>query len=124
MLIFWKEDFNLSIETFSPSHIDSTINKNKENEWRFTTFYGELDTRFRHESWTKLRNLKNHSNSPWICAGDFNEITRQFKKTGKRVRPHNQMQSFRDVLNECGFMDMRFVGSPFTWHKHYADYTV
>ena len=32
LLIFWNEDFDLSIETFSPNHIDSTINKNKENE--------------------------------------------------------------------------------------------
>ena len=50
LVIFWKEDFDLSSETFSPNHIDSTINKNKEDEWRFTAFYGKLDTRFRHES--------------------------------------------------------------------------
>ena len=30
------------------------------------------------------------------------------------------MQTFRDVLD---FMDMGFVGSPFTWYKHYVDYT-
>lgn len=77
-----------------------------------------------HESLTKLHNLKNHSNSPRICVSDYNEITRQSKKTGGQVRPHNQMQPFRDVLNECGFMDMGFVGSPFTWHKHYANYTI
>ena len=50
LVIFWKEYFDLSSETFSPNHIDSTINKNKEDEWRFTAFYGKLDTRFRHES--------------------------------------------------------------------------
>ena len=50
LIIFWNEDFDLSIKTFSPNHIDSTIDKNKENEWRFTTFYEKLDTWFRHES--------------------------------------------------------------------------
>ena len=50
LVIFWKEDFDLSSETFSPNHIDSTINKNKEDEWRFTAFYRKLDTQFRHES--------------------------------------------------------------------------
>ena len=34
------------------------------------------------------------------------------------------MQAFRDVLDECGFMDLGFVGTMFTWHKHFADYTV
>ena len=36
LAIFWKEGFPLNIETFSINHIDTTINKNKENEWRFT----------------------------------------------------------------------------------------
>ena len=64
LVIFWTEYSDLSIETFSPNHIDSTINKNKENEWRIIAFYGEPDMWFRHESLTKLHNLKNHSNSP------------------------------------------------------------
>lgn len=34
------------------------------------------------------------------------------------------MQPFRDVLDECGFMDMGFVGSLYTWHRHYTNYTV
>lgn len=46
LVIFWKEDFDMSIEAFSPNHIDSMINKNKEDEWRFTAFYGKPDTRF------------------------------------------------------------------------------
>ena len=32
------------------------------------------------------------------------------------------MQLFKNVLDECDFMDLGFVGFPFTWHKHYADY--
>ena len=34
------------------------------------------------------------------------------------------MQGFRDVLDECGFMDLGFVGPMFTWHKHFENYTV
>lgn len=50
LAIFWKEDFNLDIETFSPNHIDTTINKNQANEWRLIGFYGESDAQKRHES--------------------------------------------------------------------------
>ena len=39
LVIFWKEDFDLTIETFSQYHIDSTIKKNKE---RGMAFYGFL----------------------------------------------------------------------------------
>ena len=110
---------------FSPNHIDTSINKNWTNEWRFTGFYGEQATQKRHESLAKLRQLKNRGVSPWLCAREFNEITRQSKKkNGGRLRPHGQMQLFRDVVNECAFMDLGFVGFPFTWHKHFADCTI
>ena len=39
LALFWKEDFPLDIETFSPNHNDTTITKNQINEWRFTSFY-------------------------------------------------------------------------------------
>ena len=57
LALFWKEDFPLDIETFSPNHIDSMINKNQVNEWRFTGFYGESETQKRTESWAKLQQL-------------------------------------------------------------------
>ena len=31
------------------------------------------------------------------------------------------MQLFRDVLDECWFLDHGFVGNRFTWSKHFAD---
>lgn len=31
------------------------------------------------------------------------------------------MQLFRDVIDECGFIDLGFVGSQFTWRKHFAN---
>lgn len=31
------------------------------------------------------------------------------------------MQLFRNVIDECGFLDLSFVGSPYTWQKHFAD---
>ena len=31
------------------------------------------------------------------------------------------MQLFRDVIDECGFLDLDFVGAPFTWQKHFVD---
>ena len=38
--IFWKKDVDFSLGTFSPNHIDGILNKGKEDEWRFTGFYG------------------------------------------------------------------------------------
>ena len=38
LVIFCKEDFDLTIETFSKNHIDITVNKNKAEEWRLQVF--------------------------------------------------------------------------------------
>ena len=87
----------------------------------FTGFYGEPVSWRRHEAWLKLSALNIHPTIPWLCADDFNEITRQQEKVGRAPRGHNQMQLFRNIINECGFMDLGFVGLRFTWSKHFTD---
>ena len=119
--IFWKKDVDFSLGTFSPNHIDGILNKGKEDEWRFTGFYGELNTSNHHLSWLCLRRLKTRNSIPWLCAGDFNEIVRSHEKLDGRLRPSGQMQEFRDVLDECGFRDLGFEGVKFTWCNGHTD---
>ena len=68
----------------------------------------------RQEAWTKLRTLNDKPLIPWLCAGDFNEITRQEEKIGGVNHENSQMQAFRDVIDESGFMDLGFIGPNFT----------
>ena len=75
---------------------------------------GELDIARRHEAWTKLRALKSRPEKPWLCYGDFNEIIKQDEKLRGARRPYNQMQQFREVIYECGFMDLGFKGFKYT----------
>ena len=57
LVLFWKNEIEVDIETSSLNHIDVIINKNSEKPWRFTGFYGEPDTHKRFESWDLLRSL-------------------------------------------------------------------
>ena len=47
-----------------------------------------------HEAWDSPHSLNHHPNIPWLCIGDFNELTRQDEKLGGAIRNHGQMQSF------------------------------
>lgn len=107
------------MEGSSNYDIDSYINKNFETAWCFTGFYGEPKTTKHCGAWNDLRVLIHHSNTPWICAGRFKEITQQGEKLGGALQSHNQEQHFREVINECGFMDLGFIGQRFTWSKHF-----
>ncbi|XP_075660413.1 uncharacterized protein LOC142630317 [Castanea sativa] len=119
--LFWKNTVNLTVVDSHRYYIDTIINGNSENEWRFTGFYGEPETSRRFEAWNKLRTLNSRQNTPWLFAQDFNKIIRHDEKLGGPRRNHDQMQLFRDVIDECGFMDLGFVGSKFTWARHYDE---
>ena len=68
-----------------------------------------------------LRCLERKFQIPWLCAGDFNELTRGDEKLGGNRSSHNQMQLFRDAIDKCGFIDLGYLGSKFTWRKHFAN---
>lgn len=90
------------------------MNKGTENAWRFTRFYGEPVTHKCFESWDMLQQLNNRFHLPWLCVADFNEIVGNSEKLVGSSRSHNQMQLFREAIDECGFIDLGYVGSQFT----------
>lgn len=44
LVLFWKSTINLKIKGSHRYHIDATIDKDTENKWRLTGFYGEPET--------------------------------------------------------------------------------
>lgn len=51
---------------------------------------------------------------PWCCFGDFNEVLEIKDKMEGTSRAHSQMQLFKDVLDQCGFVDLGYSGLNFT----------
>ena len=49
--VFWKNEVDFLVDTYSLNHIDAVINKGKEGEWRFAGFYGESETSNHYISW-------------------------------------------------------------------------
>nr|POF20769.1 hypothetical protein CFP56_73574 [Quercus suber] len=91
----------------------------KRLKWRLTGFYRQPDTSRREETWTLLESLKHSNNLLWLCLGDYNEIISQAEKSGGSLRPARQMDRFREVIHHCGFIDLGYTGSPFTWSRNH-----
>ena len=118
LALLWKESVVVDVHTFSPRHIDAVIMEDRGNKnWRFTGFYGNLETSKREESWVLLVNLSTRSALPWVCMGDFNEICHRGEKTGGGERPEWQMKAFYSAINKSKLRDLGFVGPEFTWSK-------
>ncbi|XP_075663160.1 uncharacterized protein LOC142632678 [Castanea sativa] len=113
--LLWKNELDLHIRTFSSHHIDAVVNPRIDDAWQFTGFCGAQETVNLEDSWSVLRYLSTQTDLPWVCIGDFNEITRLEEKLGGAIRPKKQMQEFRDYLEFCGFKDLGFTGLPLTW---------
>ena len=45
------------------------------------------------------------------------------EKEGGRPRPRRQMEIFNDAINHCGFREVGFIGSKFTWLYQRVDGT-
>ena len=66
LVLFWRSSIDVSVVGLSKNYIDVIINKNKEDECRFTGFYGEPKTQRRFETWDQLRNLDRKFQIPWL----------------------------------------------------------
>ncbi|KAA3458060.1 reverse transcriptase [Gossypium australe] len=116
--IGWKEGINLSLKSYSRSHIDVEVEEeNGVGKWRLTGFYGEPVEQNRRELWELLRSLQRGSNLPWLVVGDFNEILFSFEKQGGRMREERQMEAFRKALEDCELADLGFSGQWYTWER-------
>jgi hypothetical protein len=114
LALWWRDGIDVSVRPWSQYFIDAKITAN-HGAWRFTGIYGEPRTDLRFKTWEALRYLYAQDDLPWICAGDFNEITVQQEQLGHNERSDGQMQLFRDCLTYCRLTDLGFTGYLFTW---------
>lgn len=66
----WKDGLNVSVRSYSQSHIDvDIIEENNEEQWRLTRFYGNPTEHSRKETWELLKQLKTNPDVPWLVLG-------------------------------------------------------
>ena len=82
LVLHWKNDIEVEVESSSLNHIDAVINKNSGKAWRFIGFCGNPETHRKSESWDLLHSLHGRNSLPWLCVGDFNKIVKQSEESG------------------------------------------
>lgn len=115
LVLLWKNSVRVEVVSSSPNYIDALVGVDPDEKWRFIGVYGFPDSARKHETWSLLRSLHLRFTLPWLCAGDFNELLWSPEKLGLGPRQDFLMKEFRDVLDECGFMNLSYVGGKFTW---------
>nr|AAP53315.2 retrotransposon protein, putative, unclassified [Oryza sativa Japonica Group] len=80
--------------------------------------YGDAHSETKHRTWTTMRGLIDNPTTPWLMAGDFNEILFSHEKQCGRMKAQSAMDEFRHALTDCGLDDLGFEGDAFTWRNH------
>lgn len=97
-----------------------TIKVRQMNETRVLAsfIYASCLKRIRQDLWRHLSDIQQEATGSatlWLLACDFNIIADINEKQGGRNVDLLGMQEFQDFINQNGFIDAGFQGSPFTW---------
>ena len=57
LALFWNDEFDVSIKSYSSSHIDAIIKEGMVDAWRLTRVYGAPETHKQEETWALLCHL-------------------------------------------------------------------
>lgn len=114
MALLWIKDVDVEIKRFSITYrhdyYGSYLNIQVEDDrvlWKPRNKLEERIMEFASISQFPVPNVVG-------MLGDFNEILSATEKARGPERSQQQMESFREALNICGFQDMGYEGPDFT----------
>ncbi|KAF9619089.1 hypothetical protein IFM89_005103 [Coptis chinensis] len=98
--------------------VGAVINESNGVVWYLSGIYASTKAHFRQVQWDMLKQLQPVNLEPWMCMGDYNDISHYEEKRGGRPCTGSKMQKFNQMLHDCSFMDMGFSGQMFTWSNN------
>lgn len=108
LVLFWASECCVHLQSLCKNFIDMHIKEEEESGvfWRASFVYGEPKLERMHIFWNRLHFLRAQWEGPWVCIGDFNELSSSDEHLGPTVRGETQMHLFI----ECGGLPMDGFG--------------
>ncbi|XP_010666976.2 uncharacterized protein LOC104884079 [Beta vulgaris subsp. vulgaris] len=116
LCIYWKEEVDFSLVSFSSHHICGDI-RVEGQMWRFIGIYGWAKEEEKFKTWDLIRHLCENISLPLLVGGDFSEILSYDEKDGGVDRNRREMGAFRDLLDDCALRDLGFDNPRYTWER-------
>jgi hypothetical protein len=117
LAMYWNNPTVLDLQSFSKNHIDMKVVDGENDPWRLTCIYGEAQHALRYRTWELMSLLCAHSDLPWVCIGDYNEVLRRDEHFGVGDRDDAQMHAFRQAVDVCNLADIGYIGLDWTFEK-------
>ncbi|XP_074290581.1 uncharacterized protein LOC141617298 [Silene latifolia] len=86
-------------------------------KWVYLTFiYAFNVIQDRVPLWQKLKCFAARIRGPWAVGGDFNCVLDHIERCGGSSSKA-EIEHFKNCMVECGMLDIRAIGSLFTWNN-------
>ncbi|TYI86331.1 hypothetical protein E1A91_D04G058000v1, partial [Gossypium mustelinum] len=115
LALMWKDELDVTIQSYSRYHIDSIVNLGCTNIIRVTGYYGHANPSERNNSWNMLRRVGEVVKEEWVVGGDFNAMLNDAEKEGGRQIARAYMNDFRDIIDDLALVDIKPDRGWFTW---------
>lgn len=114
LALLWDRSVQCDVFGHDSNHIDAQVTNNNNTVWRLTGFYGFSERSRRRDSWEKIRVLSLKSSMPWLLIGDYNDMLSEKDKKGTHKHPSFLLDGFKNVVEECGLLELDLIGGSFT----------
>lgn len=104
--------------SFQEIHLEAKV---RNFSFLLTAIYGSPCFERHKLLWSSLSNLSLVLNYPWLLLGDFNDIASPTEKFGGGPPNFIKIETFNNFLNNCGLIDLGYVGPSFTWTNRRTD---
>lgn len=102
LALLWDRFVNLNFLSSLFHHIDVAVQWCGDDPWwRFTGVYGWADMELKLRTGEMIKDLKTHSDLPWLVGGDLNEIFYHSEKMGDPPKSQGLIDAFRDSFLDC-----------------------
>lgn len=117
LCLYWKEEIDFTLISFSQNHICGDVRKDGSIVWRFVGIYGWPKEEEKQKTWDLLLQLCDGIVIPILMGGDFNEILNYGEKEGGADREIRELTKFRETVDQCNLRDIGYRGQWYTWER-------
>ncbi|KAG8491126.1 hypothetical protein CXB51_014280 [Gossypium anomalum] len=82
LALMWKDEMDVTIQSYSKHHINSIINMRRTSNIRVTGYYGHANPNEKSSTWDMLQRVGAAVNEEWVVGGDFNAMLNNAEKEG------------------------------------------
>ncbi|XP_028106480.1 uncharacterized protein LOC114305569 [Camellia sinensis] len=96
--------------------IHAKVQRDNFEDWILSAIYASLNRRNRDLLWANLEAIADNMTSPWLVAGDFNDIASLSEKRSFSTNiSQARTQKFNARMNRCNLMDLGCSGPHLSW---------